>query len=80
MMLVETDRIADVERRTMNKKRKHLPLRVDVGASRASDDGRAQFPHERLDAYQVALAVARGSKALSKQIPRGHRSIADHLL
>lgn len=39
-----------------------------------------KFPHERLDAYQVALAMARGAKALAQQVPRGHRSIADHLL
>ncbi len=39
-----------------------------------------KFPHEKLDAYQVALAMARGAKAVAQQIPRGHRSIADHLL
>ncbi|MBI4821295.1 MAG: four helix bundle protein, partial [Deltaproteobacteria bacterium] len=38
------------------------------------------FPHERLDAYQVALQMAALSKKLAKEIPRGHRSIADHLL
>ena len=39
-----------------------------------------RFPHEKLDAYQVALAMACGAKALAQHIPRGHRSIADHLL
>lgn len=41
---------------------------------------RAEFPHERLDAYRLALAMARDAKDLAEQIPRGHRSIADHLL
>ena len=43
-------------------------------------DATAQFPHERLDAYQVAREMARGAKTVAQQIPRGHRSIADHLL
>jgi four helix bundle protein len=37
------------------------------------------FPHEKLDAYRVALEMARSAKALAEQIPRGHSSIADHL-
>jgi four helix bundle protein len=38
------------------------------------------FPHEKLDAYRVALELAVLSQAIAKEIPRGHRSIADHLL
>ena len=38
------------------------------------------FPHERLDAYRVALELAGVAKRLAAQIPRGHRSLADHLL
>ena len=41
---------------------------------------RGSFPHERLDAYRVALEVAGAAKRLAAQIPRGHRSMADHLL
>lgn len=38
------------------------------------------FPHEKLDAYRVALELAGVAKKVASQIPRGHRSIADHLL
>ena len=37
------------------------------------------FPHERLDAYRVALEMAELAKELATKIPRGHRNIADHL-
>jgi four helix bundle protein len=46
-----------------------MPPNASVGA----------FPHEKLDAYRVAVEMARGAKALVEQIPRGHSSIADHL-
>ena len=44
--------------------------------------GRSQtgFPHERLDAYRVALTMAATSKRVAAGIPRGHRSVADHML
>jgi four helix bundle protein len=45
-----------------------------------SNETPGKFPHERLDAYQIALTMARNAKTLAQQIPRGHRSIADHLL
>jgi len=38
------------------------------------------FPHERLDAYRVALMMAIASKRVAADIPRGHRSVADHML
>jgi four helix bundle protein len=38
------------------------------------------FPHEKLDAYQVALEMAALAKKLAEQIPRGYRNIADHML
>lgn len=38
------------------------------------------FPHHKLDAFVVALEMARQAKSLSARIPRGYRSFADHLL
>jgi four helix bundle protein len=38
------------------------------------------FPHQRLEAYRVALQLATTARQLSMAIPRGHRSVADHLL
>jgi len=38
------------------------------------------FPHERLDAYRVALELLALANRLAKNIPRGHRSVADHML
>jgi four helix bundle protein len=46
-----------------------LPPNATIGA----------FPHEKLDAYRIALEMARNAKALVEQIPRGHSSVADHL-
>ena len=53
-----------------------------VEAASGSDmfDRMGPFPHDRLDAYRVALEMARGAKELAQHIPRGHRSVADHLL
>lgn len=39
-----------------------------------------QFPHEKLDAYQVALRMAALARKLAAQIPRGQRNLADPLL
>ena len=38
------------------------------------------FPHNRLEAYNVALEMAVQAKRLADRIPRGHRSLADQLL
>jgi len=38
------------------------------------------FAHQKLHAYQVALEVARQSRALADRVPRGYRSFADQLL
>lgn len=38
------------------------------------------FPHEKLDAYRVALQMAVVAKRVADQIQRGHRSVADQLL
>ena len=38
------------------------------------------FPHQRLDAYRVALELAVATKGLSDRIPRGYRDLADQLL
>jgi four helix bundle protein len=38
------------------------------------------FPHEKLDAYHVAVEMAVLANTLAERIPRGHRNIADHML
>jgi len=38
------------------------------------------FPHEKLDAYRIALELCALSKKLAEEIPRGHRNVADHML
>jgi len=48
----------------------------DVRRNRAP----GSFPHEKLDAYRVALEIVGLSTQLAEKIPRGHRSVADHLL
>jgi len=40
----------------------------------------APFPHQRLDAYTVAVDLAVAAKALSDRVPRGLRGLADQLL
>lgn len=52
----------------------------EIGPQARGREVSGRFPHEKLDAYRVGLEMARGAKILAKQIPRGHRSIADHLL
>ena len=37
------------------------------------------FPHERLEAFHVALDLAEVSKRVASHIPRGHRGLADQL-
>ena len=45
------------------------------------NEGRANgFPHEKLDAYWIALDMVNASREVANAIPRGHRSVADHLL
>ena len=43
-------------------------------------DQATHFPHHRLDVYRLALDMARLAKQLADRVPRGYRSIADHLL
>jgi four helix bundle protein len=43
-------------------------------------EGGGGFPHEKLDAYRVALQMAELAKRLGDSIPRGHRNVADHVL
>jgi four helix bundle protein len=38
------------------------------------------FPHEKLDVYRVALAMAALARRIAERIPRGHRNVADHLM
>jgi four helix bundle protein len=37
------------------------------------------FPHEKLDAYRVAVQMVALANQVAAQIPRGYRNIADHL-
>jgi four helix bundle protein len=37
------------------------------------------FPHEKLDAYRVAVQMVALANRVAAQIPRGYRNIADHL-
>lgn len=46
----------------------------------ADKDSVGSFPHEKLDAYRVALEIVALANKVAEQIPRGHRNIADHLL
>jgi four helix bundle protein len=49
--------------------------------SKSSSEARhGSFPHEKLDAYHIALEMARRAKTLAQKVPRGHRNVADHLL
>jgi four helix bundle protein len=66
-----TDAHAHASRRTTDA-HAHAHAHVDTRSGR--------FPHEKLDAYRVALEQAALAQKLAEQIPRGHRSIADHLL
>jgi four helix bundle protein len=38
------------------------------------------FPHDRLQAFQVALEMAAQAKVIADGIPRGYRSLADQLM
>jgi four helix bundle protein len=51
---------------------------VDDEADKAEPVG--SFPHEKLDAYRVALEIVALANKVAEQIPRGHRNIADPLL
>ncbi len=77
MKLVEIDEALTEPRSSAVKRDREFA--ASPGLSLSSHNP-GEFPHEKLDAYQIALAMARGAKALAQQIPRGHRSIADHLL
>ena len=60
----------DHERRPTPVEHEHDHVGID------SARGHGGFPHERLDAYRVALTMACTSKQVAADIPRGHRSIA----
>ena len=71
---------ADDERSTIHPlEHAHASAHADPHASviPLPDSG---FPHEKLDAYRIALQMASVAKRVAADIPRGHRSIADHLL
>ena len=38
------------------------------------------FPHQRLDAWRVAVELVTQVKTLCERIPRGYRNVADHML
>src|SRR5687767_10181041 len=62
----------------------HDPRRTSTSTSTSTSTPHAHVRGDRygrlMNAYRVALAMARGANALAQQIPRGHRSVADHLL
>lgn len=78
----------DHDPRTTTDPHDHLPRSTAHAHEHAHDHdhdhdgalGAGGFPHEKLDAYRVALRMAAAAKKVADQIPRGHRSIADHLL
>ena len=43
-------------------------------------DTQSTFTHHKLDAYRVALQMAKQAKLLSDRVPRGYRSFADQML
>jgi four helix bundle protein len=51
-----------------------------VTAHSDAPEQQGSFPHEKLDAYRVALRMASAAKQVAASIPRGHRTVADHML
>jgi len=39
-----------------------------------------RFPHHSLEAYRAAIELARKVRALTDQVPRGHRQVADQMI
>lgn len=68
------------EDRPPNDAHEHPHAHVHAMTNSVGIDRRGSFPHERLDAYRIALELARLSTRVATKIPRGHRSVADHLL
>ena len=58
----------------------HAHAHAHAHGERAPSYIGGSFPHEKLEAYQVAVEMARLARKLAEQIPRGHRNVADHLL
>jgi four helix bundle protein len=61
----------------------HAHPNANANADERGEIGRhvaGPFPHEKLDAYQVALEMAALAKKVAERIPRGHRNVADHML
>jgi four helix bundle protein len=48
-------------------------------ASAGARPAAGAFPHEKLDAYRVAVKLAALAHRLAAQVPRGYRNVADHL-
>lgn len=86
----DPDPTTDAPRPTTDAPRptRHAPRPTPTSHAHAHAHGDEQsdnqvagaFPHEKLDAYQVALQMATLANKLADEIPRGHRSIADHML
>ena len=64
------------EKRSTNNAHAHAHADEELAGNRAP----GLFLHEKLDAYRVALEIVGLSIQLAEKIPRGHRSVADHLL
>lgn len=67
-------RLADAPSATESPDAHAHEERREVGAPPAG-----AFPHDKLDAYHVALAMAALAHQIAERIPRGHRNVADHL-
>src|SRR5688572_17402344 len=73
----------DVVRSTTHEDRSTTHPHAHASAHESRDklaSNSGAFPHEKLDIYRVSLEMAALAKELADQIPRGHRSVADHLL
>jgi four helix bundle protein len=60
-----------------------VPTTTESQSSDDADKARhaaGTFPHEKLDAYHVALAMAALARYIAERIPRGHRNVADHMM
>ena len=73
------DPTLSVEKRTRLHEPDHDYELDHVANESISKDNPYPFPHHKLDAYHVALELARACQALAAKIPRGYRSLADQL-
>jgi four helix bundle protein len=68
------------EERPTSHEHEHEHAHAGEEPERSHIAGSFPFPHEKLDAYKVAVAMPTLARKLAKEVPRGHRNIADHML